>query len=784
MKRGARTGWRVESDKGEESFVAKTAKLFSKSQSPLNSPMRAFASSTTQTEPNHSIQDEKRSLLEFDGFSYRLNSPESVSCDFDEFGRDVPRNSVFYQGNLFRVSLLAISASASSVLKYFVVPRAIERICRSKRSFRLKLLPSIEVIAFEFESKLRRIEAFSFSRLASLKSICLPLSVELLSRDSFSHIQLLLSFTFESGARLTELPELSFFDCSSLTSICIPSSVSILHRGSFSHCTLLSSLLFESGSKLHRIGETAFYGCSSFKSVSLPASIEILCKDCFANCPSLSSLTFESGSRLRLIEERALSQCFSLRSICLPASLEMIDGSVFFCSRVSSVTIEEGNCHLRVSGDFLLDVNRLSILRYFGSDSNVNLNFELEPLSSGCSCLFNSRLQRIASKAFSWCSSLQSICIPYSVELLGEHCFEGCGSLSTVTFESGSKLTRIEQYAFSGCSSLRSISLPASLEMIDGSALLLTGISRITIEDGNRHLRISGNLLLDFEGICVIRYFGTDSTVILSRDIEILGPSSFQCCKSLSSLKFESGSKLRRIGAHALRGCASLGSICLPASLEMIDSSILDRRAIAQISIEEGNRHLRVSSNFLLDFDGTALIRYSSTYQMGELDESALSLSSSTLVFGSKLRRIGASALCQCLSLLSLCLPATVEILGEDCFSGCSYLSSLTFESRSQLSRIEARAFYHCSSLESLFIPGLIRELAKDWALMSSLRLVTFESASSLRAMIETDSVDLSGHFDIDIVVCDCELNFPGSSVVIGPGLDHYAYLVKRGSLR
>jgi hypothetical protein len=67
---------------------------------------------------------------------------------------------------------------------------------------------------------------------------------------------------------------------------------------------------------------------------------------------------------------------------------------------------------------------------------------------------------------------------------------------------------------------------------------------------------------------------------------------------------------------------------------------------------------------------------------------------------------------------------------------------------------------------------------------MSSLRHVTFESASSLRAMIETDKVDLRGHFDIDVVDCDCELDFPGSSVVIGPGIDHYVYLIKPESLR
>jgi hypothetical protein len=35
--------------------------------------------------------------------------------------------------------------------------------------------------------------------------------------------------------------------------------------------------------------------------------------------------------------------------------------------------------------------------------------------------------------------------VPASVEILGESCFADCGSLSSVTFESGSKLLGIEE---------------------------------------------------------------------------------------------------------------------------------------------------------------------------------------------------------------------------------------------------------------------------------------------------------------------------------------------------
>jgi hypothetical protein len=49
-----------------------------------------------------------------------------------------------------------------------------------------------------------------------------------------------------------------------------------------------------------------------------------------------------------------------------------------------------------------------------------------------------SLLSGLGKSAFLCCSSLSSMCIPSSVEVLREGCFYGCTALSNVTFESGS----------------------------------------------------------------------------------------------------------------------------------------------------------------------------------------------------------------------------------------------------------------------------------------------------------------------------------------------------------
>jgi hypothetical protein len=61
---------------------------------------------------------------------------------------------------------------------------------------------------------------------------------------------------------------------------------------------------------------------------------------------------------------------------------------------------------------------------------------------------------------------LRSIYIPASVEILGKWCFNCCDLLETVTFESDSRLTVIEEKAFRYCRSLRSICIPRSVHCI------------------------------------------------------------------------------------------------------------------------------------------------------------------------------------------------------------------------------------------------------------------------------------------------------------------------------
>jgi hypothetical protein len=80
--------------------------------------------------------------------------------------------------------------------------------------------------------------------------------------------------------------------------------------------------------------------------------------------------------------------------------------------------------------------------------------------------------------------------------------------------------------------------------------------------------------------------------------------------------------------------------------------------------------------------------------------------------------------------------------------------------------------------LTAIRIPKAVKELCKDWERMSALETVVFESANSLRAMIEAGIADLNRNFGIAIVECDCELDFAGYSVDDSRAVDGFVHLV------
>jgi hypothetical protein len=304
-------------------------------------------------------------------------------------------------------------------------------------------------VSFEPHCELRRIGQFALANCRSLHSIFIPSFVDTIAGDAFT----------QSGIR-----EIIVAD----------DNPNFKSRGSF--------LLNSDGTSLIR-----YFGCDSH--VEIFREITVLCERSFLQCSELREVGFESNSKLLRIESFAFVQCSSLQSIVIPSFVDSIDGSAFMRSGIREMIVAPDNSHFKVCDQFLCNHNGTSLVRYFGLDSTVKIDSQIEifsPESFAC-CTgqtvveFESgaRLRRIQPAAFYDCRGMGHISLPSSTQVLEHHCFAACGNLREVRFGPGSQLTRIEADSFRDCPSLKSILLPKSLR--SNGAVDLTGATGFDI---------------------------------------------------------------------------------------------------------------------------------------------------------------------------------------------------------------------------------------------------------------------------------------------------------------
>jgi hypothetical protein len=97
----------------------------------------------------------------------------------------------------------------------------------------------------------------------------------------------------------------------------------------------------------------------------------------------------------------------------------------------------------------------------------------------------------------------------------------------------------------------------------------------IEIEDGNDIFGMFNDFLMDIRSHELIRNFSTSSRIEIGRDVEILGSWCFSGNKSLSSISFESDSRLRRIESSAFSR-SSLESLILPRHVHCMEGSAFE----------------------------------------------------------------------------------------------------------------------------------------------------------------------------------------------------------------
>jgi hypothetical protein len=174
----------------------------------------------------------------------------------------------------------------------------------------------------------------------------------------------------------------------------------------------------------------------------------------------------------------------------------------------ATIEIDSGNSVFGFCESYLVDFERNSLLRYFGSEKDILIGKQFAGIDNGCFHLCHeisavqfeagSEIAFLGDAAFCGCSGLTLFLIPATVETIGTDCFTFCNRLETVAFETGSRIAVIGATAFSYCRSLQSIAFPASLTTIGVGCFYGCGcLATVTVESDSRMAVIGKNAFCD-----------------------------------------------------------------------------------------------------------------------------------------------------------------------------------------------------------------------------------------------------------------------------------------------
>ena len=193
------------------------------------------------------------------------------------------------------------------------------------------------------------------------------------------------------------------------------------------------------------------------------------------------------------------------------------------------------------------------VFEYMGNGQRVPQNVtkvcfhssvvEIDPFAFyGCRSLreveFNKGLQAINYGAFTNCTSIQSVTLPFTMTKIDGEAFYGCNALRKVVLNRG--LQTIGSTTFSGCPSLQSITLTSTVTEIGDFA---------------------------FQG-CNLR------DLVLNEGLERIKSRAFEWCSSLQTVTLPS--TITEIGDRAFHGCNNLRVVILNERLQTIGNDAFD----------------------------------------------------------------------------------------------------------------------------------------------------------------------------------------------------------------
>ena len=438
------------------------------------------------------------------------------------------------------------------------------------------------------------------------------------------------------------------------------------------------------------IGYQAFRYCSGLTSITIPNSVSSIGDYAFMNCSGLTAVTIPNS--VTSIGADAFHSCTGLTSVTIPNSVSSIRWGAFSgCSGLISITVSNGNTK-------------------YDSRNNCNAIIETSSntLITGC----------------------KNTIIPNSVTIIGDHAFDGCSDLTSITIPNS--VTSIGNIAFHYCTGLTSITIPNSVTSIGDNAFAdCTGLSYVISEIQNP-FKISYSV---FDGISTYailhvpqgtksryNYFGwatnfkeiieDSNSTSYTLSISVSGPGSVsynntQIKEGTSSFPIEEGSTAS-LSINPDEGFRLISVLVNGIDVtSVVYNNMYTTNLITDnvsIDVQFGSWPIKmVIDNIaynLEEISKTAEVTYKSA---GHNDYSGDIVIPETVSYNNityNVISIGPSAFDHCNTLLSVDIPESIVSIWYRAFSWCESLASVSLPKN--IKRLGDEVFYRCTSLSTV----------------------------------------------------------------------------------
>ena len=295
---------------------------------------------------------------------------------------------------------------------------------------------------------------------------------------------------------------------------------------SFKNAANIETVVFDetdpkNGKHITSIGNGLFNGCVNLKSISyvgspnegkvavdIPPSITKIGDNAFENCRSLPFGDYKLHDGIKSVGNYAFKECHGMTSCTIPNSVESMGGSIFNCClNLEKVTLPfvgptidsdpypllnllfgyfyfDGGPKSREYKEYADKFNTI-IYKPKGPDwettslyasieypSYIPVNFKEVEITGG---------YQIPENGFSYCSFLEKITLPDTIESVGKYAFYDCNKVKELNLTDN--LKNIGNNAFMQCSSLEKIILSENITTIGNSAFVQTGEAKVYIPE-------------------------------------------------------------------------------------------------------------------------------------------------------------------------------------------------------------------------------------------------------------------------------------------------------------